>query len=172
MAPQTLPTKQEFPATGLESVQHKCSICHAAPMRSPVRVDCDDKHPFCKECIVTWLNQPGVETCPMCGQRLFSANEPPAEIATQDLVREQRARRAQCVDAFRACNQLRQSSDWAFRLLRPYSNDPDALAVYEVAEREASLRRAQSDDAWEAYLQLRHSSEWAFMGVSWVEAPW
>jgi len=166
MAPQTLPTK----ATGLESVQ--CSICHAAPMRSPVCVDCDDKHPFCKECIVAWLNQPGVGTCPVCNQQILpGSNETPEGIAPQDLVREQRARRAQCVDAFRACNQLRQSSDWAFQLLRPYSDNPDALAVYEVAQREARLRRAEYDAAWQAYIQLRHSSEWAFLGVSWIEAP-
>ena len=90
----------------------------------------------------------------MCNQQFLpGSNETPEGIAPQDLVREQRARRAQCVDAFRACNQLRQSSDWAFQLLRPYSDNPDALAVYEVAQREARLRRAEYDAAWQAYIR-------------------
>jgi len=65
-----LPTEAEFLA-GLEAVEHEdCLICHG-PMSSPVRVPCEGKHQFCKECITEWLKQPGVDSCPMCRQRLF-----------------------------------------------------------------------------------------------------
>jgi hypothetical protein len=163
MAPQALPTKQDFLATGLEPVEHdECSICYAEPMTLPVSVKCDGKHAFCRECIVTWLDQPEVNSCPMCRQRLFSANEPAEEVVPQDLERDAPLRRAQVEAAFQAHMQFRYSSEWAFRDLRPWGNDPAEWAAYAIADLDLRFRRAECEDSWQAYLQLRRSADWAF----------
>ena len=70
-----LPTKDELLKTGLKPLEHEdCLICHE-PMENPVRVPCEGKHAFCKECITTWLKRPAVTTCPMCRQKLCSAHD-------------------------------------------------------------------------------------------------
>jgi hypothetical protein len=71
-AKMALPTQQDFLANDLEphpAAHEKCSICHDAPMTSPVRTPC--KHEFCKHCITDWLSRPEVNTRPMCRRQLF-----------------------------------------------------------------------------------------------------
>jgi hypothetical protein len=165
MAQQILPTKKEFLATGLEPVEHEmCPICYEAPMKSPVRVNCDGKHTFCKECIVTWLDQPDVNTCPKCRQQLFSANEPTEEVALEDLEREADSLREHIEDVFRAHVRFHRSAAWAFRDLRPFgSTDPAVWAAFEESDREADLLREQVDESLRAYFRLRRSADWAYV---------
>jgi hypothetical protein len=72
-----LPTQENFLASALEPQpvsNEQCSICHDAPMTSPVRTPC--KHEFCKHCITNWLTRPEVNTCPMCRRDLFQLTVP------------------------------------------------------------------------------------------------
>ena len=69
-----LPSREDFLATQLEPVKHAdCPICQEEST-NPVSLPCQGKHEFCKHCITNWFNQPGVETCPNCRQRLIDQN--------------------------------------------------------------------------------------------------
>lgn len=84
-----LPTRDDFLANSLETVEHDdCSICKV-PMTSPVRTPC--KHDFCKHCITEWLMQPEVDTCPVCRRSLFQ--KVPAILNVDDFLAEAAAER-------------------------------------------------------------------------------
>ena len=139
-----LPTRNEFLATRLEPVERAyCPICQEKSTNSPVRLPCQGKHEFCKSCITSWFNQPNVETCPNCRERLIDLNKPePAHFMDLERLRvvtNALMRHREVVQAIRAAG-LGGYLDYAdFRtrerahqLMRPHAAPfTDALNLYD-----------------------------------------
>jgi hypothetical protein len=102
-------TKDEFLATGLVPVEpEQCVICFDLPKKTPVQVDCDGRHEFCRGCILEWFNDHN--TCPTCRQPLFTMDDPVVLVDLEAEAAEAReARRIFLIrynlvtDAFTAC---------------------------------------------------------------------
>lgn len=74
-----MPTLDEFLSNGLEQVHEDlaCPICqqHSNDDKPLVRLPCHDTHIYHDECILVWLQQPHVNTCPSCRAVLFDLSE-------------------------------------------------------------------------------------------------
>ncbi|KAF2163932.1 hypothetical protein M409DRAFT_25709 [Zasmidium cellare ATCC 36951] len=51
-----------------------CPICYDTT-KCPVQLACHESHIFCLACMLTWFQQPGINTCPICRAALFALED-------------------------------------------------------------------------------------------------